>query len=313
MAKYILRLLAIHSASIHSHSHSLTVLSLSHSLSPSLSLSRRRAFVHLALATVHAQCLQIAGIWEISHSSKVCQTAFIRSKLKEPGSRCVPHVWGQCLSIKPGCGCWSAVQHWICRWPEHQATPISLEFRAVSSFCCFTTKREVGGSFETLYSACLMQKRQVHFVMLFRLFSPLITVSLYSMMSMLQTLTRDHDHAWSNTANYMQWARFLRALGLLGKAPTHNTIETGSAPLLYNYYPARSTSILIRKTTSANLLRSNLARICRSGSGEDAPLKPVFLTNLNLYFNAIPLPKTHGFFWRISKEQFVFPAKSGRF
>ena len=40
MAKDILRLLAIHSASIHSHSHSLTVLSLSHSLSPSLSLSR---------------------------------------------------------------------------------------------------------------------------------------------------------------------------------------------------------------------------------------------------------------------------------
>ena len=122
------------------------------------------------------------------------------------------------------------------------------------------------------------KRDRVHFVMLFRLFSPLITVSLYSMMSMLQTLTRDHDHAWSNTANYMQWARFLRALGLLGKAPTHNTIETGSAPLLYNYYPARSTSILIRKTTSANLLRSNLARICRSGSGEDAPLKPVFLT-----------------------------------
>ena len=187
-------------------------------------------------------------------------------------------------------------------------------------------REQLGGSFETLYSACLMQKRQVHFVMLFRLFSPLITVSLYSMMSMLQTLTRDHDHAWSNTANYMQWARFLRALGLLGKAPAHNTIETGSAPLLYNYYPARSTSILIRKTTSANLLRSNLARICRAGSGEDAPLKSVFLTNLNLYFNAIPLPKTHGFFWRISKEQFVFPAlafpcaalfliflKSGRF
>lgn len=93
-------------------------------------------------------------------------------------------------------------------------------------------REQLGGSFETLYSACLMQKRQVHFVMLFTLFSPLITVSLYRMRSMLQTLTRDHDHAWSNTANYMQWARFLRALGLLGKAPTHNTIETGSAQLL---------------------------------------------------------------------------------
>ena len=39
-------------------------------------------------------------------------------------------------------------------------------------------------------------------VMLFRLFSPLITARLYSMISMLKTLTR--DHAWPNTVHYMQ-------------------------------------------------------------------------------------------------------------
>ena len=70
---YALSLSLSHCTLTLSLSHSLT-LSLSHSLSPSLSPSlslslslslspsRRRVFVHLALATVHAQCLQIAGI-----------------------------------------------------------------------------------------------------------------------------------------------------------------------------------------------------------------------------------------------------------